>query len=70
MADVTLAEMTTNACCAPEQQAACCEPSAKADCCGHDDGCGCDAGATTTQTSDVRENHEAAACVVEAGAPV
>jgi arsenite methyltransferase len=54
MADVTLADTTTDSCCAPEQQATCCEPSAKADCCNHEEGCGCDA-ATTAQASDVRE---------------
>jgi hypothetical protein len=54
MAELTLVETTTDACCTPEQQAACCKPSAKADCCGHDEGCGCDAGATTIQASDVR----------------
>jgi arsenite methyltransferase len=45
-----------NDCCAPEQQATCCVPSEKADCCGqHGRGCGCDAEATTTQATDVRE---------------
>jgi hypothetical protein len=46
MAELSIAETTADACCAPEQQATCCEPNAKADCCGpsHDEGCGCDAG--------------------------
>ena len=69
MADMTVADTTTDPCCAPEQQATCCEPSAKADCCGHDEGCGCDAGAAATQASDVREQvrdrYAAAARVVE-----
>jgi SAM-dependent methyltransferase len=43
MAELEVAETTTDACCAPEQQATCCEPSAKADCCDHGEGCGCDA---------------------------
>lgn len=54
MADMTLTDTTTDACCAPEQQATCCKPDAKADCCSHDEGCGCDA-ATTAEASDVRE---------------
>jgi hypothetical protein len=48
MAELEVPDTTTDACCAPEQQATCCEPSAKADCCDHGEGCGCDA-ATTTQ---------------------
>jgi arsenite methyltransferase len=59
MAELTTAAetTTTESCCAPEQQATCCEPSAKADCCdpSHGESCGCDAGTTTTQVSDVRE---------------
>jgi hypothetical protein len=57
MADMTLADTTSESCCTPEQQATCCEPTAKTDCCNHDEGCRCDAGATTTQASDVREGH-------------
>jgi hypothetical protein len=57
MAELTAAETTADPCCAPEQQATCCEPSAKADCCdpSHGEGCGCAAGTTATQASDVRE---------------
>jgi len=55
MAELTAAETTVDPCCAPEQQATCCEPSGKADCCGQDEGCGCAAGSTATQASDVRE---------------
>jgi arsenite methyltransferase len=55
MAELTVADTTTDPCCAPEQLASCCEPSAQADCCGHGDGCGCDAGTTATGTSDLRE---------------
>jgi arsenite methyltransferase len=55
MADLTTTDATVDSCCAPEQQATCCEPSAKADCCGHDEGCGCAAGTTTTPERDVRE---------------
>ena len=55
MAEVTVADTTNDPCCAREQQATCCEPSAKADCCHHGGSCGCDARATTTQSSDVRE---------------
>jgi len=53
----TAADTTTNSCCAPEAQATCCEPSAKAECCdpSHGEGCGCAAGTTATQASDVRE---------------
>jgi len=50
MAELTTAETTADACCAPEQQATCCEPSDKAECCGHEAGCGCDADA-----ADIRE---------------
>jgi hypothetical protein len=38
MAELTLADTTTDSCCAPEQQAACCEPSAKTECCDPDHG--------------------------------
>jgi ubiquinone/menaquinone biosynthesis C-methylase UbiE len=55
MAELTPAETTADSCCAAERQTTCCEPSAKADCCGHEDGCGCDAGTTSTQASGVRE---------------
>ncbi|MGA2164068.1 MAG: arsenite methyltransferase [Solirubrobacteraceae bacterium] len=69
MAELTVADTTTDRCCAPEQQATCCEPGAKADCCGHDEGCGCDAGSTTGSTTtpaddlreQVRERYAAAA---------
>jgi hypothetical protein len=50
-----MAELTDDPCCAPAQQVTCCEPSAKADCCGHGERCGCDAGTTATQATDVRE---------------
>jgi|GEM_PF-2940969 len=53
MAELTTAETTADACCAPEQQATCCEPSDKAECCGHEAGCGCDADASPS--GDVRE---------------
>jgi arsenite methyltransferase len=55
MAELSTAETTTDACCAPKQQASCCEPSAKADCCGHDEGCGCAVGSEPTQPDAVRE---------------
>jgi hypothetical protein len=57
MAELTAPETTADACCAPEQQASCCEPSAKPGCCdsSHGEACGCAAGSTATQTSDVRE---------------
>jgi hypothetical protein len=43
MAELTAAETTADACCAPEQQASCCEQSAKGECCdpSHGEGCGC-----------------------------
>jgi arsenite methyltransferase len=52
-----MVELTSESstCCAPEQQAICCEPSEKGDCCGHSEGCGCDAGETASQATDVRE---------------
>ncbi len=37
-----MADVSTDPCCAPEQQATCCEPSTKAGCCGHGEGCGCE----------------------------
>ncbi len=50
-----MADVTADPCCASERQATCCEPSAKAECCGHEEGCGCAAGTTAKQASDVRE---------------
>jgi len=47
--------MTTDPCCAPEQQATCCEPSEKAGCCAHGGGCGCDAATSATHLDDLRE---------------
>jgi hypothetical protein len=64
MAELNTADSTTDACCAPAQQATCCEPSAKDGCCGHDAGCGCDAGSTTKPAhvrEQVRERYAAAA---------
>jgi hypothetical protein len=63
MADITVADPSTDSCCAPEQQSTCCEPSAKADCCAHDEGCSCDAGAPDIRES-VRERYAAAAIQV------
>jgi arsenite methyltransferase len=72
MAELSAIETTTtDPCCAPEQQASCCEPSAKADCCGHEEGCGCDAGATPTRDvrDHVRERYAAAATQVTTADP-
>jgi SAM-dependent methyltransferase len=55
MADLTVANTSTDSCCAPEQRATCCGPSEKAGCCGHGEGCTCDARTTATQATDVRE---------------
>ncbi len=53
----TTDETTANPCCRREAQATCCEPSAKCECCdpSHGEGCGCAAGSTATQPSDIRE---------------
>ncbi len=68
MAELSATETSTNPCCAPETQATCCEPSAKADCCGdsHADGCGCDAGSSSSGDvrEHVRERYAAAAAQV------
>jgi arsenite methyltransferase len=72
MAELAASETTTSdACCAPEQQATCCEPSAKEDCCGHEQGCGCDAGANPTADlrERVRERYAAAAVQVRTTDP-
>jgi hypothetical protein len=53
MAELTTAEKTVDPCCAPEAQATCCEPSAKVECCGHEESCGCAAGATGEQARDL-----------------
>ena len=55
MADMTTTGAPADTCCAPEQQATCCEPHAKDECCNHGEGCTCEAGASHTRTTDVRE---------------
>jgi hypothetical protein len=65
MAELSAAETTSHACCAPEQRAACCEPSEKGDCCARESStCGCSAGQTSDDVDvreQVRERYAAAA---------
>ena len=68
MAELTTADTTTDACCAPEQQTSCCAPSVKGDCCGREQGCGCAAGSPDIRET-VRERYAAAAVQVTAGDP-
>jgi hypothetical protein len=67
MAELSTAETTSDACCAPEQRAACCEPSEKGDCCARESStCGCSAGQTSDDV-DVREQvHERYAAAARA----
>jgi hypothetical protein len=69
MAELTpSAQMTTDPCCAPEQQATCCKLGTKAECCDprHGEGCGCAAG-TTDIRETVREHHAATVQVASTG---
>jgi len=68
MAELNATDLTTDPCCAPEQQGGCCEPAAKADCCGHEEGCGCAAGASEIRET-VRERYAAAAVQVTSTDP-
>jgi arsenite methyltransferase len=81
MAELKQAEQprAESSCCSPAAQESCCEPAAKDECCGSGDdaGCGCTAGATTKEETDmtddnavrevVRERYAAAAVVAGGG---